>query len=327
MVDTRTRPLVRDCMREDLIVLAPTDSLEEAVERMGARAARHALVVERGQLRGILSTTDLLGAFDREHLVFPGLVSEAMTHGPLETVTPCALAEEAAELMAQRGVHALPITSGGHPVGILTSTDLLGWLPRVMEYAGNPPYQDEDDAAEGTGMARRREEHPCPAEEAQAHPLPQESHAEGGDMTTTRARETVREWMTEELVAVSPDEPLFSAAELMAERAIRHVLVLESGQLRGIVSNRDLVRSTLRDRQRRLDLHDVTVGQVMTPTPLATVVPSTSVEEAAQIMVEHGVNALPVTSGGHPVGIVTSDDLLRSLARRRQTGRFYRPGL
>lgn len=132
----------------------------------------------------------------------------------------------------------------------------------------------------------------------------------------THQRTTVQDWMTENLITVAPDEPLFAAVEQMAEQAIRHVLVCERGQLRGIVSNRDIVRATLKNSERKLELHGVTIEEVMTSGPLATVQPTTPVEEAAQLMVSNHCNALPVLTGGHPVGILTSDDLLRALSLR-----------
>jgi CBS domain-containing protein len=129
-------------------------------------------------------------------------------------------------------------------------------------------------------------------------------------------RSTVEDWMTENLVVIAPGEPLFAALERMAEEAIRHVIVVDEGRLQGIVSNRDVVRATLGNAEHRLELHTVKVEQVMTPTPLATVELTTPIEEAALLMVDRRVNALPVLTAGLPVGILTSDDLLRALALR-----------
>lgn len=132
-------------------------------------------------------------------------------------------------------------------------------------------------------------------------------------MTSPRKRNLVSGWMTTHLISVSPDDELFAAVEKMAERAIRHVLVLEDENLVGILSNRDLVRATFRDPERKLDLHGVTVSRVMTPNPI-TIAPDASVCEAAQVMVEHAINALPVMAEGAPQGVLTSDDLLRALS-------------
>jgi CBS domain-containing protein len=132
-------------------------------------------------------------------------------------------------------------------------------------------------------------------------------------MTSPRKRTLVSGWMTAHLITVAQDEELFAAVEKMAERAIRHVLVMDGETLVGILSNRDLVRATFRDPERKLDLHGVPVSQVMTPNPI-TIAPDASICEAAKVMVEHAINALPVITDGAPTGVLTSDDLLRALS-------------
>ncbi|MBL4844592.1 MAG: CBS domain-containing protein [Planctomycetes bacterium] len=132
-------------------------------------------------------------------------------------------------------------------------------------------------------------------------------------MTSVRKRGLVSGWMTTHIISVEPQDALFDAVEKMAERAIRHVLVTEGDRLTGILSNRDLVRSTFRTPDRRLDLHGVTVSEVMTPKPITTT-PDTTLAEAARLMVQHAINALPVVEGERPVGVLSSDDLLRALS-------------
>ncbi len=123
-------------------------------------------------------------------------------------------------------------------------------------------------------------------------------------------------WMTRDLVTVAPDEPLFAAVERMAERRIRHVLVLdEDGALAGILSNRDVVRAVMLHPDRRLDLHGTLVREVMTRPPLTTIGPQESLGEAADRMLELHANALPVLEGGKVAGILTSDDVLRAVAK------------
>lgn len=125
---------------------------------------------------------------------------------------------------------------------------------------------------------------------------------------------TVSKWMTSGVVAVAPNEPLFAALERMAEDQIRHVLVLEGERLVGILSNRDVVRATLANPERKLDLHGTTVAQVMTPAPLHTVRPEDSLARAAETFLYNKVNALPVVDAtGKVLGILTSEDVLRAV--------------
>lgn len=124
----------------------------------------------------------------------------------------------------------------------------------------------------------------------------------------------VGDWMTTALLSAEADDPLYRAIELMAERGLRHVLVLRGEALEGIVSNRDLIRAAMRHPDRRLDLHECRVRDVMTRQPLHTTAPGASLGQAARLMSERRVSALPVLDRGKVVGILTTDDLLTALA-------------
>ena len=53
----------------------------------------------------------------------------------------------------------------------------------------------------------------------------------------------VGDWMTRRVLGVAPEDPVFAALEVMAEHGVRHVLVIDSRGVQGIVSNRDVVRA------------------------------------------------------------------------------------
>lgn len=126
--------------------------------------------------------------------------------------------------------------------------------------------------------------------------------------------ERVRAWMTNEVLSVSPETAVREAFVAMAKRQIRHVLVQEDdGALRGIVSSHDLARVFLRENQPGgLDLRTCAVEEIMTPSPLQAVSPSMSLPEAAGLLYEHRIGALPVIEDGRVVGILTTADLLRT---------------
>lgn len=128
--------------------------------------------------------------------------------------------------------------------------------------------------------------------------------------------QTVAKWMTREVATVGPDEPLFAAVEILAERAIRHVAVRDADarDVVGILSNRDLIRAVLQHPDRRLDLHGTRVADVMTAAPLESTAPEAPLSEAAEQMHRTRVNALLVLSGGELAGILTSDDILAAVA-------------
>ncbi len=131
----------------------------------------------------------------------------------------------------------------------------------------------------------------------------------------------VRELMTGALITVPPDTPVLDARHLMVEKRIRHLLVTsESGELRGIITDRD-IRLNLPSQATSLTVWELnylltrlTVGKVMTESVI-TVGPDRQARDAAQLMLDHRIGALPVMDGGHLVGIVTETDLLRAFVR------------
>lgn len=119
---------------------------------------------------------------------------------------------------------------------------------------------------------------------------------------------TVADWMTHEPVAVSEETPLSQVMGLMQALQIRHVLIMQAERLSGIFSSRDTRRLLSVDTAPG----PVTVGALMTEDPL-TVSPGTPLLDAARAILDRKIGALPVTDGGRPVGILTSQDVLEAL--------------
>ena len=155
---------------------------------------------------------------------------------------------------------------------------------------------------------------------------------------------TVGELMTTgKLVTAPPETPILEARRRMLERRIRHLLVTDpDGLLMGIVTDRD-IRLNLPSQATSLSIWEInhlltklTVGEVMTRAVI-TVGPERAAHEAAQLMLDHSIGALPVTQGGRLVGIVTETDVLRAFvwlaggpgavgAPPRRAGSAARPG-
>jgi acetoin utilization protein AcuB len=131
----------------------------------------------------------------------------------------------------------------------------------------------------------------------------------------------VRELMTGALITVRPDTPVLDARHLMVQERIRHLLVTdERGELMGIVTDRD-IKLNLPSQATSLSVWELnhlltrlTVGKVMTQSVI-TVGPDREARDAAQLMLDHTIGALPVVDGGRLVGIVTETDLLRAFVK------------
>ena len=107
--------------------------------------------------------------------------------------------------------------------------------------------------------------------------------------------------------------PLIEAYEQMETEHIRHLPVLEGGQLVGVITDRDLRYATSPFHPSPVDA-DAPVEQAMTRNPI-TAGPLDPVEEAARLMRTHTIGCLPVMEGDTLAGIVTGSDLLDAILR------------
>jgi len=112
--------------------------------------------------------------------------------------------------------------------------------------------------------------------------------------------------MTEGVVSAPPSASCRQVAELMRERNVGSVVLVdeETGALTGFVTDRDLALGALTDGR---DPGDPVAAHAS--APVVTAEPGINVEEAAELMVRHGIRRLPILDGGRLTGIVTLDDL------------------
>ena len=129
----------------------------------------------------------------------------------------------------------------------------------------------------------------------------------------------VHERMTHNPTTVYPDTPVAEALRRMRAEGVRRFPVLdrESEALIGIVTEKELLYASpspvtsLSVHELHYLLSKLTVGKIMS-TDLVTVAEDTLIEEAALLMIDHGVGALPVTRGQRLVGIITETDLFKT---------------
>ncbi|GAA2392631.1 CBS domain-containing protein [Streptomyces glaucosporus] len=114
----------------------------------------------------------------------------------------------------------------------------------------------------------------------------------------------IREIMTADPATASPQTTLAEVARLMRDRDIGDVLVVDGDELRGMVTDRDLVVRALAENSGG----DIPVREVCSET-LVTTAPDDDVSHAVRLMREHSVRRLPVVDHGHPVGVVSIGDL------------------
>ncbi len=128
----------------------------------------------------------------------------------------------------------------------------------------------------------------------------------------------IREVMSGAVLSVSPDTPVADSRQRMQRERIRHLVVMDGQALVGIVTDRD-IRLNLPSPATTLSIWEIngllmklTTGEIMTRS-VVTIGPDAEVHEAARLMIDHKIGALPVTEDQRVVGIVTETDLLRAL--------------
>jgi CBS domain-containing protein len=129
----------------------------------------------------------------------------------------------------------------------------------------------------------------------------------------------VRDIMSARPITVDTETPMLEARQSMLDHRIRHLVVAEDSRVVGILTDRD-IRLNLPSPATSLSVWEInymlarlTVGEVMKGSVIV-VDPDRPVADAARIMLEHKIGALPVVNDGRLVGIVTESDFVRVVA-------------
>lgn len=129
--------------------------------------------------------------------------------------------------------------------------------------------------------------------------------------------------MSVEVITISADTPASAARATMRQHRIRHLVVVEGGRLVGIVSERDLGRTTGGASGNNPSVRDLMAADPVSASP------ATTLRQAANLMRGRTIGSLLVVDHERVVGIVTTTDLLDQLGRgaTRPTVRTERPPL
>ena len=109
---------VGEVMQSSPVLVAPEDTLSEAVERMVAQGVALSLVSDYGRLIGVLGAEHVLRAVAERVLPSDGRVREWMSEPPA-TLTPDTTLEEAVAAMVETASHHLPVAEDDRPVGVV----------------------------------------------------------------------------------------------------------------------------------------------------------------------------------------------------------------
>ena len=126
----------------------------------------------------------------------------------------------------------------------------------------------------------------------------------------------IKDIMTTRVATVSMDDRLTVIKDIFEQAHFRHLLVLEEGELVGVISDRDLFRaiSPYLDSEAEMNRDTETLTkrahQIMS-RQLITIASHLTVRDGVKLMLEKGVSCLPVLENGALVGIISWKDFLK----------------
>lgn len=109
--------------------------------------------------------------------------------------------------------------------------------------------------------------------------------------------------------AVAPGASVIDAIRAMAENHVGALLVMEGPQLVGIVSERDYARKVILKGR---SSNTTAVREIMS-SPVMTLTPDSTVDDAMRLMTEQRIRHLPVAESGRVLGVVSIGDLVKSV--------------
>src|SRR5438128_1177889 len=119
-----------------------------------------------------------------------------------------------------------------------------------------------------------------------------------------------------QVYSIRPDAKVIEALQLMAQKDVGALLVMDGERLAGIISERDYARKVILQGR---SSHDVPVREIMT-ADVVRVEPARTVEECMSLMTQRRIRHLPVCEGDQLIGLVSIGDLVKEvIADQEQT--------
>jgi CBS domain-containing protein len=117
-----------------------------------------------------------------------------------------------------------------------------------------------------------------------------------------------------EIFSIAPEATVAEAVDLMADKGVGSLLVMQDGALRGIVTERDYARKVVAGG---LSSETARVRDIMTVDVFTTVVDQ-NIDECMMLMTEKRIRHLPVVEGDRVLGIISIGDLVKAIISDNQ---------
>jgi CBS domain-containing protein len=270
---------------KDVIWVTPDRPIDEAIALMEQYEVHHLPVVRDGRLVGMLSDRDILLAVGWKLNCERRVQKRGTLTGPLRI-----------DEIMNYPVMTLPMDSSLHDVATLMVTEKIGAVP-LLESEQFVALITESDILK--------------------HLI---DPADSMSSTQNFSRVRVRQFMTRNVITVSPKTSWIDALELFHRRSIRHLPVVVHGGVLGIISDRDCLRimgeSLIRDAQAEMCGHAYEgpehVFDIMTRR-VETIDAGASLVEAIVRLLETRGHSLVVTENNQLAGIITETDIVQAI--------------
>lgn len=113
---------------------------------------------------------------------------------------------------------------------------------------------------------------------------------------------------------IAPNETVFEALRMMADKDIGALVVMQGDKIVGVLSERDYARKVILLGK---SSKETLVSEIMT-SPVVTIHPDQTVEEAMEMMNRHRVRHLPVVENEQLIGIISIGDVVRNIIYRQR---------
>ncbi|MCP9472518.1 MAG: CBS domain-containing protein [Nitrospira sp.] len=159
--------------------------------------------------------------------------------------------------------------------------------------------------------------HPSASDDQATSAAQRAYHQQAHQESQSRPAVIARDLMTSPVITLSSDSTLNDAWTVMTRKRFRHIPITSlDGTLVGMVSERDLlvhapelIVGLPSPQGERLKLAEIMITRVISATVTA------DIREIARIMLDERIHAVPILDGSrHPIGIVSSRDILRGVA-------------
>ena len=119
-------------MAKNLKTVKPDDTVHTAVVKMNKFDIGSVIVVSSGRPVGIITETNVIRRVVEPRMDPATVWAKDIMSSPLITIDQTAAVEEAAKIMAERGINRLPVINGSKLVGLISSTDIVKANPTQL---------------------------------------------------------------------------------------------------------------------------------------------------------------------------------------------------